>query len=75
MQTDWLSESNLGGLGRILDSMKFFSTEVQCSRMVVWLFLYKGVMEVPEEIFYILSSPCTVIGYYLGCYDFFGNIL
>jgi hypothetical protein len=37
-QTVWLFEGN-HGLGKILDSLEIFSTDAQCSRMVLKLFL------------------------------------
>jgi hypothetical protein len=41
-QTVWLFKGNHGGSGKTLDSLELFSTDVQCSRMVLKLFLRQG---------------------------------
>ena len=41
-QTAWLFESNHGGTWKTMDSLDFSSTDVQCSGMVLKLFLRQG---------------------------------
>ena len=41
-QTVWLFKATIGGLGKTLDRLEFSSTDVQCSRMALKLFLRQG---------------------------------